>query len=350
MELKAAVGQAFPFYTSDQVPYSCVQLGDGRLRAMTPERGIDLNCPVATVECSVAAEPVSKILRAMKSEVEISLAKGRKLQIEGEGGRYKVQAIPATSAFEFPVVPSSWTPVPAHVVQALGTMERLADPDGPLAGVYIDSQRAIAGNMRQVAIAYHGVVPFPCRVPVGFFKGLEGDCQFAPEVRPGESEAFRLWVEDSQGSRRWTQLYHGEYPVGSIDQMVTHVRGAVGRFEAKVDFQELGKLAARASAISEGHVDACKLQLAGPKLTITGGNSKGKWGATDFSGSIDITSMGTAHIGVTGMDLQKAAGVLGGMPQPHRMALSAQAATILDMWAGNDVVIEVLIVPVHLPA
>ena len=339
MSLRAAVATAIQF-TGEEIPYSCIQVDNGRIRAMTSERGCDLPCgEVPAIAAAVSGDPLRKMLSALgDGAVKLSMAKGRKLQIEGAGVRYHIQAIPPNNEWEFPKPPRKWVRVNADTIEVLTYIERLADDQGAMAGVYCDHTRAVAGNFRQVAIAYAPVVNRPIRVPVGFFKGLAGACKFSTDGRV-------LWVETDNGALRWTRLLAADFPIAAIDQMVTVVRALPGRFEANVEFEQVAKLATQAQAINEGRVDFCRLAFNGAQLTLEGGSPSSKWGATDFKGSISIGSQGVAAIGTTGLDLQRVSTVLAQLPRPHRMALAPVDGAVLDMWAGQAVIVECLIVP-----
>lgn len=339
LELKTALGIAERYLGRDY-PYNCVRLGDGRVRAMTPIHGCDLVCADATVDATLDGARLSKIVSAIKGtdQVKLSIAKGDKLQVEAEGSRWRVQTIPSDHPYPDPPK-KKWQRVESVTVEALTTIDRLAPDEGVLAGIHLTHRCAIVATQMYIAIVWSPILPTPCTIPGGFLRGLEGHCDM-------RLHDHTLWVRDADGSHRWTQTFGSEYPSDSVMQQVMATRNARQRLEIELTLSALGSLASRAATITDDKVTGFRLSVDDRLLTMSGIDQSGKRGAAEFSGSIEIDPMGTTReTRVVAPNVQRVAGLLGGLPGPQKIAV-AGPTDALSLWVGQDVVVEALLQPI----
>ena len=174
----------------------CVVLTPGRMAATDTFRGVSIACDVVTVALTVKADALKRIVSAVKGDVTMSVGKGRKLIVKGDGSTYKLQALPAAKAPDVLHEPSGgWTPVSPPVVAALRSLASLASTEGVLRGVRLTTEYAAAADHAAITVLWaKGIVPRPCVVRGDLFRGFEEGVEIA-------LEGGKVWIRDADQTR-----------------------------------------------------------------------------------------------------------------------------------------------------
>ena len=345
MDIKPAVDVACG-YVGEEYPYSAIQLAEGRVRALNSIRGCDLTCADATVACSVAADQLRGAVRALQSDMQMSIGKGRKLHVEGSGSIYKIKALPQSAEFVFPQAPdwpNGWSVIPGDVVKAISSMAKIAPEEGSLAGVYFGPSYVVSADLSHCCILWQGVSPQPVLVPPKFLVGLSETVSIT--VVEG-----KVWLRTEDGSLRWTRLLAQEYPAAAIMGLVERLRSLPGRHQVSVPMSEVAALAKRATAIAEGRVDAYRVTVHADELHMRGGDAGSSWGATEFAGVIDVqpNADGSGEAAVTGDSLHKIASLIASLGGENHVLSLSDRTTPLSIHGGAPVLVEGILQPVHI--
>ena len=241
-----------------------------------------------------------------------------------------------------------WVQVADHVTAAATALSKLVHHDDgtpfDLDVVRATTEWTAASNGKHLAIVWAPIVQVGAYIPGRALIDLKGGLEIATTDR-------LVYLRANDGVLRWSRVMQSNWPDSVVNDMGP-LRTDARRIAVGLDAVELEKLAANAVASMDTNAEVFTLCL-DPRASELSFRGKPARSGGSFASTIDVEwpenqPKEARWVGANPRDLKKLASVVKAGGGTKRWLSVGSKIDGVVLWGGDDVTIEILLMPQHL--